>query len=164
MKLQSLSVVADRGYFKSGEILACYEAGISAYVPKTLSSRAKFDGRFNNDEFVYDADKDVYVCPAKEVLIWRNSYVDNGKTLNSYWNSNCRACSIKAQCTPARERKVRRWEHEAVLEEMQVRLDNAPQMMSICYRQFIFDPGADAILTQPSSLKAKLNNEFGARN
>lgn len=33
-----------------------------------------------------------------------------------------------------------------------------------CYRQCIFDPGADAILTQPSSLKANLNNEFGVRN
>lgn len=131
MKLESLSVVADRGYYKSGEILACHEAGISAYVPKTQSSRAKFDGRFNNDAFVYDADKKVYICPAKEVLTWRNSYVDNGKTLNSYWSSNCRACSMKAQCTPARERKVRRWEHEAVLEEMQVRLDNAPQMMGL---------------------------------
>ena len=131
MKLESLSVVADRGYFKSGEILACHEAGITAYVPKTLSSRAKFDGRFNNDAFVYDADKKVYICPAKEELIWRNSYVDNGKTLHSYWNSNCRSCSIKAQCTPARERKVRRWEHEAILEEMQVRLDDTPQIMNI---------------------------------
>ncbi|WP_223528526.1 IS1182 family transposase [Pseudomonas sp. GL-R-19] len=131
MKLESLSVMADRGYYKSGEILACHETGITAYVPKTLSSRAKFDGRFNNDAFIYEADKDVYVCPAKEVLTWRNACVDNGKTLNSYWSSNCRSCSIKAQCTPARERKVRRWEHEAVLEEMQVRLDNAPQMMSI---------------------------------
>jgi transposase len=131
MKLESLSVMADRGYYKSGEILACHETGITAYVPKTLSSRAKFDGRFNNDAFIYEADKDVYVCPAKEVLTWRNACVDKGKTLNSYWSSNCRSCSIKAQCTPARERKVRRWEHEAVLEEMQVRLDNAPQMMSI---------------------------------
>jgi hypothetical protein len=131
MKLQSLSVVADRGYYKSGEILACHEAGISAYVPKTLSSRAKYDGRFGNNEFVYDADNDVYVCPAHEALIWRNSYVDNGRTLNSYWSSNCRSCSIKAQCTPARERMIRRWEHETVLEEMQVRLANTPQMMSI---------------------------------
>src|SRR5471032_1614785 len=136
MKLESLSMVADRGYYKSGEILACHESGISAYVPKTLSSRAKFNGRFNNDAFVYDAGKNVYICPAKEVLIWRSSYVDKGKKLDSYWSSNCRACSIKAQCTPARERKVRRWEHEAVLEEMQVRLDNAPQMMSIRKRTF----------------------------
>jgi transposase len=131
MKLESLSVVADRGYYKSGEILACHEAGITAYVPKTLSSRAKSNGRFNNDAFVYNADKNVYLCPAKDVLIWRSSYIDKGRKLDSYWSSNCRACSIKAQCTPSRERKVRRWEHEAVLEEMQVRLDNAPQMMNI---------------------------------
>ena len=131
MNVQSLSVVADRGYYKSGEILACHEAGISAYVPKTLSSRAKYDGRFGNNEFVYDVANDVYVRHAQEVLIWRNAYVDNGRTLNSYWSSNCRSCSIKAQCTPARERKIRRWEHETVLEDMQVRLDNAPQMMRI---------------------------------
>ncbi|WP_460318629.1 IS1182 family transposase [Pseudomonas ogarae] len=131
MQIESLSVVADRGYYKSREILACHEAGITAYVPKTLSSRAKFDGRFGNDEFIYDADKNVYVCPAKQVLIWRNSYVDKGKKLDVYWYSNCRACSIKSQCTPARERKIRRWEHEAVLEEMQARLNNEPQMMII---------------------------------
>nr|WP_232538449.1 transposase [Pseudomonas syringae] len=105
MQVESLSVVADRGYYKSGEILACHEAGITAYVPKTLSSRAKFDGRFGNEEFVYDADNDEYVCPANQVLIWRNSYVDKGKKLDVYWRSNCQACSIKAQCTPAeRER------------------------------------------------------------
>lgn len=33
-----------------------------------------------------------------------------------------------------------------------------------CYRQCIFNPGADAILPQPSSLKAKFYNSFGARN
>ena len=131
MKLESLSVVADRGYYKSAELLACHDGGITAYVPKTQSSRAKFYGRFNNDEFVYDSNNDVYICPAGEELIWRNSYVDKGRMLNSYWSSNCRACSIKAQCTPARERKVRRWEHEAVLEKIQADLNNAPQMMTI---------------------------------
>jgi hypothetical protein len=42
----------------------------------------------NNDAFVYDADKNVYICPDKEELTWRNAYVDKGKTLNSYWTSN----------------------------------------------------------------------------
>ncbi|WP_146002244.1 transposase, partial [Pseudomonas brassicacearum] len=31
MQIESLSVVADRGYYKSVEILACHEAGITAY-------------------------------------------------------------------------------------------------------------------------------------
>ena len=131
MKLESISVVADKGYFKSEEILACHQAGITAYVPKAMTSGAKFDGRFNNDEFVYDSTQNVYVCPAKEVLTWRSSYVEKGMTLHRYWTNNCAGCALKSQCTPAPERRLRRWEHEAVLEEMQVRLNNAPDMMKI---------------------------------
>ena len=49
MASDTLSVVADRGYFESEEILACHDAGINAYVPKLMTSGAKADGRFNND-------------------------------------------------------------------------------------------------------------------
>jgi len=73
----------------------------------------------------------VYICPAKETLTWRSFYVDKGKKLNSYWTSNYQGCTLKAQCTPGRERRVRRWEHEAVPEQMQDRLNNAPDMMLI---------------------------------
>jgi len=41
----TLSVVADRGYFKE-EILACHNADITAYVPKPMTSAAKADGAF----------------------------------------------------------------------------------------------------------------------
>jgi len=41
-------------------------------VPKAKASGAKFDGRFNNDIFVYDAAQNVYICPAKERLTWRS--------------------------------------------------------------------------------------------
>jgi hypothetical protein len=57
MAPEVLSVVADRGYFKSEEILACHDANITAYVPKPMTSGAKADGRFNNDAFIYDAAK-----------------------------------------------------------------------------------------------------------
>lgn len=57
MASKTLSVVADRGYFKSEEILACHYADITAYVPKPMTSGAKADGRFNNDAFIYDAAK-----------------------------------------------------------------------------------------------------------
>lgn len=49
MASETLSVVADRGYFKSEEILACQDANIITYVPKPMTSAAKADGRFNND-------------------------------------------------------------------------------------------------------------------
>jgi hypothetical protein len=38
---------------------------------------------------------------------------------------------LKDKCTPSTERWVTRWEHEGLLEEMQVRLDLAPDMMRI---------------------------------
>lgn len=50
-------MVADRGYFKDEEILARHDADIPAYVPKPMTSAAKADGRFNNDAFIYDAEK-----------------------------------------------------------------------------------------------------------
>ena len=131
MGLETLSVVADRGYFKSEEILACHNADITAYVPKPMTSGAKANGRFNNDAFIYDAAKNEYICPAGQALIWRFSSVDNGLKLHRYWSSNCQHCPLKLKCTPGRERRVRRWEHEAVLEKMQSRLSNAPEMMRI---------------------------------
>ncbi|WP_414913797.1 IS1182 family transposase, partial [Pseudomonas sp. IT-P258] len=131
MAPEALSVVADRGYFKSEEILACHDANITAYVPKPMTSGAKADGRFNNDAFIYDAAKNEYICPAGEALIWRYTNVEKGLTLHRYWSSKCRGCAMKPQCTPSTERRVRRWEHEAVLEEMQTLLSNAPEMMRI---------------------------------
>lgn len=128
---ETLSVVADRGYFKGEEILACHEANITAYVPKPMTSSAKADGRFNNDAFVFDSAKNEYTCPAGETLIWRFSSIEKGLRLHRYWSSKCQACAIKTQCTPSKERRIRRWEHEAVLEEMQSRMNHAPDMMRI---------------------------------
>ncbi|MEE5127617.1 IS1182 family transposase [Pseudomonas alliivorans] len=127
----SLSVVADRGYFKGEEILACHNADTTAYVPKPMTSGAKADGRFNNDAFIHDTAKNHYVCPAGETLIWRFSSVEKGMKLHRYWSSKCQACALKTQCTPSKQRRLRRWEHESILEEMQVRLSNAPDMMRI---------------------------------
>jgi hypothetical protein len=53
--IEDLSVIADRGYFKSEEILACHEAGITALVPKCKTSGAKAAGRFDKADFIYDA-------------------------------------------------------------------------------------------------------------
>jgi phage gp37-like protein len=48
-----------------------------------------------------------------------------------YWTSVCPSCPLKTQCTTGKERRVRRWEHEAVLEVMQARLDRKPHAMKI---------------------------------
>ncbi|MDH6147263.1 MULTISPECIES: IS1182 family transposase [Paraburkholderia] len=131
MAVDKLTAVADRGYYKSEEILACHEAGISVLVPKPVTSSATANGRFGKDDFIYNAQTDEYRCPAGQRLIWRFSTVERGLKISKYWSSNCQQCSLKGDCTPGTQRRVARWEHEDVLDEMQARLDHAPEMMRI---------------------------------
>jgi transposase len=119
-------VLADRGYFEGYEILECERAGIATMVPKPLTSSSKLHGRFDKRDFVYDAQRDEYRCPAGKIAIHRFTTVENGKTLHKYWPSACVGCHLKPQCTPAPYRRISRWEHEAVLEVVQARLDKAP--------------------------------------
>jgi transposase len=129
--VRELTAIADRGYFKGEEILACEAVGVTPLVPKPLTSTAKADGRFGKQDFVYDAGEDVYLCPAGEKMTFRYSNVEAGRKLHNYWTTKCTTCALKPKCTPAKERRIKRWEHEAVLEAMQERLERAPMTMRI---------------------------------
>ena len=48
LEADTLDVVADRGYFKGEEILACEQSGITVTLPKPMTSGAKASGRFGN--------------------------------------------------------------------------------------------------------------------
>ena len=131
MHAEHLGVVADRGYFDGEQIKACEDAGISAHVPRPLTSNNQARGLFGKQDFVYVPEADVYRCPAGQSLIWRFTTVEHGQTLHCYWSSACKACPLKAQCTPAPQRRVKRWVHEAVLEAMQKRMDRDSDMMQV---------------------------------
>ena len=131
MGRQELEVVADRGYYKGEEILACHTAGIMPFVPKPLTSRSKSEGRFGKQDFVYVADDDTWRCPAGERLTSRYISVEHGMNLYVYWTTACSGCPIKAKCTTGKERRIKRWEHETVLDTMQQRLDEAPEKMEV---------------------------------
>ncbi len=129
---EELRVLADRGYFSGEEILACEQAGATPYVPKPLTSGAKAEGRFGKADFVYLPDRDVYRCPAGQTLPWHMATVEHGMTLHRYWDlASCRACAIKGQCTTSLHRRITRWEHEAIIDAMQQRLDREPDAMRI---------------------------------
>jgi hypothetical protein len=131
MGTQELTAIADRGYFKSEEIQASHAAGITVYVAKTETSNATADGRFGRADFIYDAERDEYRCPAGQALIWRFETIEHGLKLHCYWSSNCKSCSMKAHCTPSTNRRIKRWENEALLDAMQERLDHSPDIMRI---------------------------------
>jgi transposase len=127
--VETLEAVADRGYFNGEEIKACDDAGITVTLPKPMTSGAKSAGRFGKQDFVYEPQEDVYRCPAGEKLRYRFTAEEHGQKLRRYWTDACHTCPIKAQCTTGKERRISRWEHEAVVEDVQTRLDKNPDAM-----------------------------------
>jgi transposase len=124
-----LTVVADRGYFSGEEILECDKAGITTYLPKPQTSGNLAKGLFGKRDFIYVAHDDEYECPGDERLIYRFTREEKGKKIRRYWSSACPHCPIKSQCTTGDYRRVSRWEQEAVLEALELRLDKEPERM-----------------------------------
>lgn len=130
MSSDDIEAIADKGYYKGEEIVACEEAGIPVTMPKPHTSNAAAHGRFDRADFTYSAGDDAYVWPAGARLTYRFTNTEAGKTLHSYWTDACGSCAIKGRCTTSKERRVRRWEHEGILERVQKRLDDDPNRMS----------------------------------
>jgi len=129
MATDELTIVADRGYFNGEEIKACEDAGIKTYLPKCQTSGNQAKGLFGKRDFVYKSDIDEYQCPAGEQATYRFTAQEKGKAIRIYWSSACANCLMKPQCTTAKHRRVSRWEHEAVLDRVDARLQREPERM-----------------------------------
>jgi transposase len=126
-----LTALADRGYYAGPEILKCEQVGINALVPKSHTSNNLAKGLFDKRDFRYNAARDEYRCPAGQRAIWRFKTIEHGMLIHKYWSSACPRCPIKAQCTTGDYRRIARWEHEAVLEAMERRLEKMPNAARI---------------------------------
>lgn len=130
--IEEMHVIADRGYFDGEQVKECVDAGLTVTLPRPLTSGAKAAGRFGKQDFVYLTDQDAYRCPAGAVLPYHYSNVEKGMELRRYWSlSACLACPIKRQCTTSKERRITRWRHEHLIEDVQRRLDENPDLMRV---------------------------------
>lgn len=131
MGATELQALADRGYYNGVELKACEDEGIAAYVPKPMTSNAKAEGRFDKTDFIYIARDDEYQCPAGQRAIYRYTSDERGLQTRTYWPSACPRCPMKERCTTSQFRRIRRWEHEAVMEAVQQRLEREPDAMKV---------------------------------
>jgi len=101
------AVRADRGYFTGEQIRECERAGITPLVAKPLASNNRAHGLFDKRDFVYNAKRNDFRCPAGKRAVWRMTVEERGHILYRYWLSECPKCPIKNRCTPANNRKKR---------------------------------------------------------
>jgi hypothetical protein len=128
--VETIAVVADRGYFKIEDIEACEKAGIDPYVPRPQRGPSVKAGLFRKDEFQYDPAGDGYVCPAgRRLHPYSSSLLRGLKKINYVNKLACDDCAIRARCTGGKFRTVSRLENEAVLDRMQARLAKRPDVL-----------------------------------
>ena len=100
-------------------------------VPKTDTSGKQIKQQFTRSQFIYDAKNDEYRCPAGERLPFKSEQTSRGRTVRVYRTFKCPDCHLKAQCTPAKDRRIQRWEHEHALEAAEADLKKNPDAMRL---------------------------------
>ena len=129
---EEITVLADRGYYNGDEVLACEGSGVLPCIPKTQTSGNAKRGLFTVADFIYDAENDRYTCPAGKHLTRGKVRSDRQDNIDHYRNlTACSSCALKPRCTPDKHKRLKRWEHEGVLDKMQDRLDRMPDAMTI---------------------------------
>jgi hypothetical protein len=103
-------LAGDSGY-GSAEMLGwlVHEKGIEPHVT-VFDKSARKDGTFSRQDFTYDHEGDVYLCPGGKMLTCKGTLVNDGATLlyraSKY---DCDVCPLKPRCCPkAPARKVPR--------------------------------------------------------
>jgi transposase len=134
--VETLTALADTGYYNSNTLKDCEENGIVAYVPQAKrSGRLEAQGRLSHEAFIYDAKADAYRCPGGVFLTpSAGRKINTGGRIEIRYASrkaDCDACPLRSRCVSAKTptRTICRWEHEAVLERQRARMKDAEAQM-----------------------------------
>ena len=82
---------------------------IAPHIPVIDKSKRE-DGTFSREDFTFDKDRNVYICPANKILTTTGKLVNDGETLLYRTKvRDCRGCLLKTQCCPKTSvRKIQR--------------------------------------------------------
>lgn len=124
--LDALTVVADKGFDNGEHASACERDGIVACVPSQRSINNQGDGTlFDRTAFAYEPGTDTLVCPDGRRLVRKQFH--RKKRNVTYASRDCSGCTLKARCTTAERRFVKRHLDDDALNRMDARA--TPEMM-----------------------------------
>lgn len=131
LEVETLEVLADKGYHYSAELHKCVAAGITTYVAYPDQDYKTKEEGFRKEDFEYDADRDIYTCPTGEELTTNGTvYKKHGKNgqLQTQFRvyrlsyAKCQKCICAAFCLTAASHAVRHGRHidRSIYEEAMV--------------------------------------------
>ena len=95
---------ADSGYSSGENLKALEDRSVEPYIPDRdyqAQARGKKQEPFHKNEFVYDQQRDLYICPEGEELVFSHRQKRRGKQpLLIYQCKSCRLCQFLASAQP----------------------------------------------------------------
>lgn len=142
-KVQECS--ADSGYSSGENIKALEQRNVDAYIPDReyqAQQRGKQIDIFHKDSFVYDVDRDLYICPEGEELIFSHMQTrKNKEPLRIYRGRCCAACQHFGRCTRNENgRTISRHPYEKELQQMRQKLDSDSGKAIYGKRKYTVEP------------------------
>jgi Transposase DDE domain len=131
-KLWPRHATGDRKYGTEENIVAIEHQHIYAYIPlPDPDHRTEF---FSAEHFRYEAERDVYICPAGKELHFAPWHSTERQLRYRAYARDCNHCPLKAQCTTSKQgRSLCRSVDEEVLD--QVRGYHATEAYKKAYRK-----------------------------
>lgn len=137
--LRPRQVTGDTTYGTAENIVALEQAGIRAYMPlPDFDRRTPYYGK---SAFVYDAERDVYVCPQGEGLSRRTAKYTQGLIEYRANGRICNACPVKTACTGSNHgRGIHHSLHQAYLDRVRAYHETEDYQKAMRKRQVWIEP------------------------
>jgi transposase len=75
------------------------EQEIAPYIPVIDKSKRE-DGTFSRDDFAFDKERDIYICPAGKILTTTRKVMNDDQFLYRAVKRDCNVCPLKMRCCP----------------------------------------------------------------
>ena len=75
------------------------EQKVAPYIP-VIDKSQRDDGTFSREEFIFDKDRNIYICPANKALTTTGRLYPDHKFRYRASVPGCRACPLKLSCCP----------------------------------------------------------------
>ncbi len=138
-RLRPRSVTGDAAYGTVENVVAVEKAGIHAYM--ALPKHDERGPLLGKDEFAYDAEKDVYICPQGETLHRKGHDYKERSIRYAAKPSACDPCPLKSRCTKSKKgRWIRRSFDEEYLQRVRAYCDTEAYRKAIRKRAVWVEP------------------------
>lgn len=135
---------ADTGFYSGKNIAYLESEEIDGYIP---NKENKDKNAFAKENFRYDKEKDVYICPEGKTLEYKESKVKKDKThkpkqVSIYEGKDCNSCVLQEQCTSSKSglRSITRDGYEEYRDRMDKKMREEESKKIFSMRGSIIEP------------------------